>query len=125
MLRRRGVPAAGLKAPKKTAAAESKALAPLDLVLRGFKGNATILDRLWQVVENRRLTGDVNASHSARLLARGTPKVAQKLGEEAVECVIEAVQGNREATVLESADVLYHLLVVWVDAGIHPEEVWG
>jgi phosphoribosyl-ATP pyrophosphohydrolase len=76
-------------------------------------------------VEARRLSGDVEHSHSARLLARGTAKVAQKLGEEAVECVIEATQGNRAATVLESADLLYHLIVVWVDAGIRPEEVWA
>jgi phosphoribosyl-ATP pyrophosphohydrolase len=51
--------------------------------------------------------------------------VAQKLGEEAVECVIEATQGNRGATVLESADLLYHLVVLWVDAGIRPAEVWA
>ena len=51
--------------------------------------------------------------------------MAQKLGEEAVECVIEAATGNRAATVLESADLLYHLVVVWVDAGIRPEDVWG
>ena len=85
---------------------------------------AAILDRLWQVVEDRRQSGDTMVSHSARLLARGTAKVAQKLGEEAVECVIEAATGNRGATVLESADLLYHLMVVWVDAGIHPQEVW-
>lgn len=87
--------------------------------------DATILDALWRTVEARRVSGDVEHSHSARLLARGTPKVAQKLGEEAVECVIEATQGNRGATVLESADLLYHLIVVWVDAGIRPEEVWS
>jgi len=86
---------------------------------------AEILDALWRTVEMRRLAGDTGNSHSARLLARGTPKVAQKLGEEAVECVIEATQGNRAATVLESADLLYHLIVVWVDAGIRPEEVWA
>lgn len=86
--------------------------------------NAEVLERLWRVIEARRLSGDVAGSHSARLLARGTPKVAQKLGEEAVECVIEAVAGNREALIGESADVLYHLLVVWVDAGIQPAEIW-
>jgi phosphoribosyl-ATP pyrophosphohydrolase len=86
---------------------------------------AAILDALWRTVEARRLAGDVDNSHSARLLARGTAKVAQKLGEEAVECVIEATQGHRTATVLESADLLYHLIVVWVDAGIRPEEVWS
>jgi phosphoribosyl-ATP pyrophosphohydrolase len=86
---------------------------------------AAILDRLWQVVEERRQSRDTMTSHSARLLARGTAKVAQKLGEEAVECVIEAAIGNRAATVLESADLLYHLMVVWVDAGIQPQEVWA
>lgn len=87
--------------------------------------DATVLDALWRTVEARRQAGDVEHSHSARLIARGTAKVAQKLGEEAVECVIEATQGNRAATVLESADLLYHLVVVWVDAGIHPDEVWA
>nr|WP_235961765.1 phosphoribosyl-ATP diphosphatase [Falsiroseomonas selenitidurans] len=86
---------------------------------------ATVLDTLWQTVESRRQAGDTATSHSARLLSRGTPKVAQKLGEEAVECVIEATLGNRQATVLESADLLYHLVVVWVDAGIAPAEVWA
>ena len=57
-------------------------------------------------------------SHSARLLSRGTAKVAQKFGEEAVECLIEAVAGNRDAVIAESADVLYHLIVLWVSRGV-------
>lgn len=84
---------------------------------------ADVLDRLWAVVMARR-TADPAVSHSARLLSRGTPKVAQKFGEEAVECLIEAVAGNKDALVAESADVLYHLIVLWVDAGIGPDEVW-
>lgn len=110
------LPAAAPKPPDPVAGA----LAPYSVAPAG----AGILDALWQTVEARRLAGDVAQSHSARLLARGTAKVAQKLGEEAVECVIEATQGNRAATVMESADLLYHLIVVWVDAGIRPEEVW-
>lgn len=86
--------------------------------------SAEVLERLWSVVMDRR-TADPAVSHSARLLSRGTAKVAQKFGEEAVECLIEAVNGNRRALIAESADVLYHLLVVWVDAGIRPEEVWA
>ena len=121
------VPASGAgkskKPPKAVRKAESRHLQPLDLAMRD--GDAMVLDRLWRTVEGRRAAGDVEASHSARLLARGTAKVAQKLGEEAVECVIEAALGNRAETVLESADLLYHLLVVWVDAGIRPEEVWA
>jgi phosphoribosyl-ATP pyrophosphohydrolase len=85
--------------------------------------SADVLDRLWAVVMSRR-TADPAVSHSARLLSRGTAKVAQKFGEEAVECLIEAVAGNKDALVAESADVLYHLIVLWVDAGIGPDEVW-
>jgi phosphoribosyl-ATP pyrophosphohydrolase len=84
---------------------------------------AGVLDRLWTVVMSRR-TADPAVSHSARLLQRGTAKVAQKFGEEAVECLIEAVVGNREALVAESADVLYHLIVLWVASGIEPQQVW-
>jgi phosphoribosyl-ATP pyrophosphohydrolase len=84
---------------------------------------AAVLDRLWSVVMSRR-TADPAVSHSARLLSRGTAKVAQKFGEEAVECLIEAVAGNRDAVVAESSDVLYHLIVLWVAAGIRPDEVW-
>lgn len=83
-----------------------------------------ILDRLWTLVMNRR-TADPAHSHSARLLSRGRSKVAQKFGEEAVECLIEAVAGNPEALIAESADVLYHLLVMWVAVGIEPSEVWA
>src|SRR5690242_19162551 len=59
---------------------------------------AMVLDRLWSVVMNRR-EADPAISHSARLLMRGTAKVAQKFGEESVECVIEAVAGNTGAVV--------------------------
>ncbi len=83
-----------------------------------------VIDRLWEVVMDRR-QADPALSHSARLLQRGTPKVAQKFGEEAVECLIEAVGGDTAALVAESADVLYHLLVLWVSAGVHPSEVWA
>ena len=51
--------------------------------------------------------------------------MVQKLGEELVECLIEATAGNHAGLVRESADVLYHLLVTWVNAGIQPEEVWA
>ncbi|WP_376099553.1 phosphoribosyl-ATP diphosphatase [Roseomonas sp. CCTCC AB2023176] len=111
------------KTPKGVRRAESRHLIPLAEAIG--RAGAEVLDHLWDTVEARRLAGDTATSHSARLLARGTAKVAQKLGEEAVECIIEATLGNRDATVSESADLLYHLIVVWVDAGIHPEEVWA
>jgi len=86
--------------------------------------SSAVLDRLWSVVMERR-DADPNVSHSARLLSRGTGKVAQKFGEEAVECLIEATAGNRTGLIGESADVLYHLIVMWVNAGVRPDEVWA
>ena len=118
-----GLKLKGAKLPKRIRKVEARVLEPLSVSPNGAE--AMILDRLWETVEQRRLAGDIATSHSARLIARGTAKVAQKFGEEAVECVIEATIGNRAATVLESADVLYHLIVIWVDAGIRPAEVWA
>jgi phosphoribosyl-ATP pyrophosphohydrolase len=88
------------------------------------ESGAAVLDRLWNVVMSRR-DADPTISHSARLLSRGPAKVAQKFGEEAVECLIEAVRGDHDAVIAESADVLYHLVVVWVSTGVAPEEVWA
>ena len=85
---------------------------------------AVVLDRLWTVVMSRR-DADPSDSHSARLLSRGPAKVAQKFGEEAVECLIEAVRGDKDAVIAESADVLYHLIVLWVASGVAPEDVWA
>jgi phosphoribosyl-ATP pyrophosphohydrolase len=84
----------------------------------------TVLDRLFAIVDSRR-NADPSYSHSARLLSRGIAKVAQKFGEESVECLIEAVAGNHDALVAESADVLYHLLVLWVASDVRPDEVWA
>ena len=86
--------------------------------------SGAVLDRLWGVVTSRR-DADPAVSHSARLLSRGTATIAQKFGEEAVECLIEAVAGNRDKLIAESADVLYHLIVLWVNGGVRPDEVWA
>ena len=80
------------------------------------------LDRLWTVIRSRR-GADPQSSYTARLFARGRTKIAQKLGEEAVEAVIEGVRGDPARLVGESADVLYHLLVLWADVGISPADV--
>jgi phosphoribosyl-ATP pyrophosphohydrolase len=102
----------------------AKKAAPLELRVAANAPSAVVLDRLWSVVMSRR-TADPATSHSARLLSRGRAKVAQKFGEEAVECLIEAVEGHEKALIGESADVLYHLLVLWVACGIRPEQVWA
>ena len=80
------------------------------------------LDRLWRVIQSRR-GADPQTSYTARLFSRGRAKIAQKLGEEAVETVIEGVGNNPAALVGESADLLYHLLVLWAAAGISPADV--
>jgi phosphoribosyl-ATP pyrophosphohydrolase len=80
------------------------------------------LERLWRVIDSRR-GADPETSYTAKLFARGTAKIAQKLGEEAVEAVIEGVKGDRPALVGESADLLYHLLVLWAALGVSPGDV--
>lgn len=88
------------------------------------KLDGTALDSLYRVIESRR-GSDPTTSHTAKLFHRGTAKIAQKLGEEAVEAVIEAMRGDNPALVAESSDLLYHLLVLWADRGVKPEEVWA
>jgi phosphoribosyl-ATP pyrophosphohydrolase len=80
------------------------------------------LDRLWLVIRSRR-GADPQISYTARLFARGRTKIAQKLGEEAVEAVIEGIRGDSAKLIGESADLLYHLLVLWADAGVSPADV--
>ena len=80
------------------------------------------LDRLWKVIRSRR-GADPQTSYTAKLFARGRAKIAQKLGEEAVEAVIEGVRGDRAKLIGESADLLYHLLVLWADAEVSPADV--
>ena len=86
--------------------------------------DASVLERLFATIEARR-GADPEASYTAKLLARGTAKIAQKVGEEAVETVIEALRGDRGRLVAESADLVYHLLVLWADAGLRPAEIWA
>ena len=68
---------------------------------------------------------DPASSRTARLLRSGRPKMGKKLAEEAVEVVIDAMNGSRDAVVRESADLLYHLIVLWVSSGVRPEDVWN
>jgi phosphoribosyl-ATP pyrophosphohydrolase/phosphoribosyl-AMP cyclohydrolase len=92
-----------------------------------FEPNAALLELgwLWQVLEGRR-EADPETSYTARLLAAGLPRIAQKVGEEAVETVIAGLQsagGDRDALVEETSDLLYHLLVLLLAAGAGPAEV--
>ncbi|MGQ0662628.1 MAG: phosphoribosyl-ATP diphosphatase [Pseudomonadota bacterium] len=83
-----------------------------------------VLERLYEVILSRR-SADPALSHTARLFQKGTHKIAQKVGEEAVETVIEAIAGRRDRLIAESADLVFHLLVLWADARIAPAQVWA
>ncbi|GAA0748554.1 hypothetical protein GCM10009075_35880 [Sphingomonas trueperi] len=83
---------------------------------------ADLLDTLEQTIRDRRL-GDPATSYVAKLTARGRAKIAQKLGEEATEAVIAAIQDDRAELVKESADLLFHLLVLLADMGLSLDDV--
>ena len=67
---------------------------------------------------------DPAVSRTARLYQRGTAKMAKKMAEEAIEVAIDAVNGDTEAVIRESADLLYNLTVLWAGAGVQPADVW-
>lgn len=83
-----------------------------------------VLEELYRVILSRR-GADPTQSNTAKLFAKGKKKIAQKLGEEAVEALIEGVRGDREGLIAESADLLYHLLVLWAALDVTPDEVWA
>ena len=67
---------------------------------------------------------DPATSRTAKLFRRGPAQMAKKLAEEAIEVVIDAVNGKTDAVVRESADLLYNLTVLWASAGVRPDDVW-
>lgn len=81
------------------------------------------IERLYQAVLAARHL-DPATSRTAKLFQRGPSKMAKKLAEEAIEVVIDAVNGDARAVVRESADLLYNLTVLWASAGVKPEDVW-
>jgi phosphoribosyl-ATP pyrophosphohydrolase len=82
------------------------------------------VDRLYQAVIAARDL-DPATSRTARLFQRGPSKMAKKLAEEAIEVVIDAVNGKTDEVIRESADLLYNLTVLWASAGVRPEDVWA
>ena len=82
-----------------------------------------VLDRLYVVIDSRK-GADPDTSYTARLFSRGRQQIAKKLGEEAVEALIEGIRGDRPKLVGESADMLYHLLTLWAATGVKPKAVW-
>ena len=81
------------------------------------------LDTLEETIRVRADAGDASASYVAGLLKKGPTSIAKKVGEEGVEVALAAASGTPQALVAESADLLFHLLVLWQSAGVTPEDV--
>jgi phosphoribosyl-ATP pyrophosphohydrolase len=86
--------------------------------------DGTILDQLFATVRARK-GGDPTKSYTAKLFAEGRGKIARKMGEESVETIVAALTEGKERVASESADLLYHLLVLWADCGVAPADVWA
>ena len=80
------------------------------------------IERLYRIINSRKGANPAS-SYTARLLSRGPAKIAQKLGEEAVEAAIEGVRRDKRRLTEESADLLYHLLVLLAEKGVAPSDV--
>lgn len=83
-----------------------------------------IIDALFTTIESRK-GGNPETSYTAGLFDRGREQIARKFGEEAVETMLAAVKNDSNEIASESADVLFHLLVLWADAGLTPADIWA
>lgn len=86
--------------------------------------DATVLDKLFKTIAARK-GADPSESYTAKLFSKGRNKIAQKVGEEGVECVIAALSEGNEKLASESADLFYHLMVLWAEVGVKPEDIWA
>ena len=115
------------KVPSAKATAPRVKRAPVKRKAKVAAGGAAAsdrLERLWTAVQEVR-EGRRDSPRTARLLAAGPPKMAQKVVEEAAEVAIEAVLGRREPLIQESVDLLYNLAALWNDAGVRLEDLWA
>ena len=85
---------------------------------------AIVLDQLANVIKSRK-NADPEIPYTAQLLNDGISEIARKVGEEAVECVVSSFSNKKKELIDESADLLYHLLVLWTANEISPYEVWN
>ena len=81
-----------------------------------------ILEKLYTTIEARK-GADKSVSYVAKLFHKGTLKIAQKVGEEAVETVIAAITEDKQALVNESADLIFHLFILLADRGVKINEI--
>lgn len=92
--------------------------------MAGKSEDSAVLERLFRVIASRR-GGDPASSYTAKLFAKGRGKIAAKMGEEAAETIVAALAEKPDDVMRESADLLYHLLVLWAETGVAPADVWA
>ena len=81
------------------------------------------LDTLFATI-NARKGADPASSYTAKLLDKGRGKICEKIGEEATEVIVAALTESPDNVAAESADLLYHLAVLWAEVGVTPQDVW-
>lgn len=82
-----------------------------------------IINQLFDIIQQRKNAAP-DESYVASLFEKGTEKISQKVGEEAVETIIEAMKNDKQALQQESADLLFHLMILWADQEIKPQEIF-
>jgi phosphoribosyl-ATP pyrophosphohydrolase len=81
------------------------------------------IEQLYEAILAHR-DADPGSSRTARLFFRGSEQIGKKLGEETVEVIVAYLKSDREGAIRESADVLYHLAVLWAELGVTPSDIW-
>lgn len=85
---------------------------------------ADVIGRLFETILSRK-GADAAESYTAHLFAGGPKLICRKVGEEAIEVTVEGLKGDATALCRESADLVYHLMVLWAEAGLKPDDVWA
>ena len=85
--------------------------------------NEQIINELYTILRERKKTSE-NKSYTS-LLIKNPEFLAKKVGEESTELIIDFIKKNKQGTIKESADLIYHVLVVWVSLDIDPDQIWS
>ncbi len=84
--------------------------------------NEQIIKEIFNILTQRKISSE-KKSYTSNLI-KNPEFLAKKIGEESSELIIDFIQNNKEGAIKESADLIYHVLVIWVSLGINPEEIW-
>ena len=87
-----------------------------------IKMNEQIIKEVFNILTQRKKSSEKKSYTS--YLIKNPELLAKKIGEESSELIIDFIKNNKEGAIKESADLIYHILVIWVSLGINPEEIW-